>query len=75
MNKIFYTQKEIADMMGVTISTVRRWQNLGCPFIRVGAKMAGGGCRTRLDAEKVKAWLESRSAAALPNAEQKGGEA
>lgn len=72
--RVLYTQKEIAAMMGVSLVTVRRWQKLGCPVVRIGAKLGNQGCRTRLDAEKVKAWLESRSAA-CGNDTQKGGAA
>lgn len=72
--RVLYTQKEIASMMGVSLVTVRRWQKLGCPVVRIGIKIGSHGCRTRLDAEKVKAWLESRSAA-CGNDTQKGGEA
>lgn len=61
ISRVLYTQKEIAAMMGVSLVTVRRWQKLGCPVVRVGIKTESHGCRTRLDVDDVKAWLKARS--------------
>ena len=68
------TRKELAARLGVHPVTIAEWEKQGCPAVYIGKLARGKGCRPRYDFEKVKAWLESRSAA-CGNDTQKGDEA
>lgn len=73
-NRALYTRKEIAALMGVGILTIAAWEKQGCPAVYIGKLTNGKGSRPRYDLEKVKAWLENRTAGS-GNATQKGGAA
>ena len=72
--RALYTRKEIAALMGAGVATVAEWEKQGCPAVYIGKLTNGKGSRPRYDLEKVKAWLENRTAAGVNN-RQKGGEA
>ncbi len=39
MKKRYMTQQEVADVLGVSIFTIRKWRVTGrCPAVRIGAK-------------------------------------
>jgi excisionase family DNA binding protein len=56
--KLYLTQDEVADMLGVSVATVRRWRaEEGLPSVRLSHKLV------RIDAEQLQAWLDARSQA------------
>lgn len=73
-NRALYTRKEIAALLGVGVGTVAEWGKQGCPAVYIGKLTNGKGSRPRYDLEKVKAWLENRTAAGV-NDKQKGSAA
>lgn len=58
-----YTQRELAGLLGVSVSTVRRWSRNGCPRVYIGQATSGAGSRPRYNVEEVRAWLHERSSA------------
>ncbi len=39
MRRQFLTQQEVADALGISVFTVRKWRVLGkCPAVKIGAK-------------------------------------
>ena len=73
-NRALYTRKEIAALLGVGSLTIAAWEKQGCPAVYIGKLTNGKGSRPRYDLEKVKAWLENRTAAGADD-KQKGGAA
>lgn len=53
--------RELADILGVDVSTVARWKRNGCPYEeRKPYAMGVSASRPLYDLERVIAWLESR---------------
>ena len=62
LEREFYTQREIASAIGVSVQTIRRWQKEGCPRFYVGKAKTGEGSRPRYNLAEVLVWLNARAA-------------
>lgn len=56
---MFKTQKEAAAMLGVSVKTLKAWK--GVPRVEISRNKHGRPLY-RYDVQKVRAWLESRTA-------------
>jgi len=50
---MFLNKKEMAEILGVSIQTIDRWQNLGLPFIKIP------GAAPKYEKETVLEWFKS----------------
>lgn len=51
---MYLTKKQIAEKLGVSISSVSNYMRRGMPFYKVGGKLV------RFDYDEVKKWIQER---------------
>lgn len=61
MEAILITQEETAQLIGVSVQTLRRWVDSGCPCVTLNPAARGHGVRRRYDLQEVRAWLRERA--------------
>ncbi len=60
-NKRTLSPVQLAGALGVSVMTVTRWKQAGCPHEESKPNWSGGNAsRPRYNADEVKAWLAAR---------------
>lgn len=57
----FLTRKQLAETLKVSVVTIQRWGQEGCPTFEIGKASSPKGARPRYRLSGVLAWLGERS--------------